>query len=216
MAHYFNPSVSLGDKIGLAGSTYELTQSLPILLKYFGPDESSQKQKWADIAAHEEKLQTILLDFLSSRKEIKIYGEPSPDQSLRVPTVSFTVEGRSSKKVVEDIEASSDFGFRFGHFYSKRLVDEVLGLGEVDGLIRVSLVHYNSGTFFEKEALCLFFFLPTAPLPFSPFFAFSFFFHRDNTPNRSKLIYPLIKNLEGEVTRFVTRLKEYIDQSGQA
>ena len=148
MAHYFNPSDSLGDKIGLAGSTYELTQSLPTLLAYFGDNPS---QKWAAITTHEGKLQSILLDFLASQKDITIFGEPSPDSALRVPTISFTVDGRSSKEIVEGIEGSSDFGFRFGHFYSKRLVEEVLGVGEVDGLVRVSLVHYNSGKSFENR-----------------------------------------------------------------
>jgi len=34
-------------------------------------------------------------------------------------------------------------GFRWGHFYSKRLVDEVLKL-KGDGVVRVSMVHYNT------------------------------------------------------------------------
>lgn len=53
--------------------------------------------------------------------------------------------------MVEGIEARSNFGCRWGHFYSKRLVDEVLGLGEEkggDGVVRVSMVHYNTGKLF--------------------------------------------------------------------
>ena len=46
--------------------------------------------------------------------------------------------------MVEGVEKRSAFGCRWGHFYSKRLVEEVLGLGE-EGVVRVSLVHYNTG-----------------------------------------------------------------------
>lgn len=62
---------------------------------------------------------------------------------MRVPTISFTVDGVNSRKIVEEAEKISNFGFRWGHFYSKRLCDEVLGLGP-EGVTRVSMVHYNT------------------------------------------------------------------------
>jgi selenocysteine lyase/cysteine desulfurase len=34
-------------------------------------------------------------------------------------------------------------GIRFGHFYSARLIG-ALGLDEADGVVRVSMVHYNT------------------------------------------------------------------------
>ena len=141
MGHYFNPSDSLEDKIGLAGSTYELAQAIPPIVAYFGPEPT---KTWQSITEHEEKLQSVLLKFLSSRKEVTIYGEPSSNPRLRVATISFSIEGHSSKKVVEAIEKDSNIGFRWGSFYSKRLVDEVLALAP-EGVIRVSLVHYNTG-----------------------------------------------------------------------
>ena len=76
-----------------------------------------------------------------------IHGERSADKVLRVPVVSFTVQGRSSKEIVEGIESKSNFGCRFGHFYSKRMVDDLLGLEGCDGVVRVSMVHYNTGEF---------------------------------------------------------------------
>lgn len=74
-----------------------------------------------------------------------IHGEKSADKELRVPVVSFTVKGKSSKEIVDGIESKSNFGCRWGHFYSKRMVDDLLGLGGCDGVIRVSMVHYNTG-----------------------------------------------------------------------
>lgn len=52
----------------------------------------------------------------------------------------------SSRDVVEAVEKASDgkFGFRCGAFYSVRLSEEVLGLDK-GGVVRVSMVHYNTG-----------------------------------------------------------------------
>jgi len=138
LAHYFHtPATSL------ATSSYELVAALPAIVSYFGPDRPAT---WAQIAAHEEVLQSILLDYLRSRQDVTIYGDSSADNEVRVPVVSFTVEGWSSRAVVEGVEACSGFACRWGHFYSKRLVDDVLGLGgEKGGVVRVSMVHYNTG-----------------------------------------------------------------------
>ncbi|KAH8664947.1 pyridoxal phosphate-dependent transferase [Ilyonectria robusta] len=140
LGHYFNPSGSLMDKLELAAASYELTQSIIPLVAYFGEDV---KQTWAAIAEHEEKLQKRLIDYLVSRPDITIYGETSTKSSARVPTVSFKIRGRSSQSVVEAVEAISDVGIRWGHFFSKRLVEKILGLDD-DGVVRVSLVHYNT------------------------------------------------------------------------
>jgi cysteine desulfurase family protein (TIGR01976 family) len=136
MSHFFNPSKTLEDKIGFAGSNYECVQSIPQIVKYLeGSDEA--------ITQHEGKLQKILLDFLNSRSDITVIGSTSSDSSVRVPTISFTVDGMSSKKIVQEAEKISNYGFRWGHFYSKRLCDEVLQL-EPEAVTRVSMVHYNT------------------------------------------------------------------------
>ncbi|KAL8675780.1 MAG: hypothetical protein Q9186_007611, partial [Xanthomendoza sp. 1 TL-2023] len=142
LGHYFhNPTTTLTTKLGLAAASYELVGTIPTLVSYFScPDGNSV---WAAIAAHEERIQSILLDYLNRREDVVVYSERSADQKLRVPVVSFSIKGRSSREVVEKVDAGSDFGIRWGHFYSKRLVDEVLGLGE-EGVVRVSMVHYNT------------------------------------------------------------------------
>jgi selenocysteine lyase/cysteine desulfurase len=95
------------------------------------------------VAAHEASLAKIILDFLNSRSDTTIYGESTNDPSLRVPTISFKVDGWGSRELVETVEKISPFGFRWGHFYSKRLCDEVLQAGN-EGIVRVSMVHYNT------------------------------------------------------------------------
>lgn len=115
-------------------------------MDYFGPDPAST---WAQIAAYEEKLQSILLDFLKSCSSIvTIYGEPSASKDLRVPVISFTVKGMKSQRLVEEVEKRSQLGFRSGHMYSYRLLKDVFELEDVeDGVVRVSMLHYNTGEY---------------------------------------------------------------------
>ncbi|KAI4139860.1 MAG: hypothetical protein L6R39_006073 [Caloplaca ligustica] len=141
LGHYFHtPADNLSTKLGLAAASYELVATIPSILAYFGPDRT---KTWSAIAAHEQRLQEVLLDYLNKREDIIIYSERSADSKLRVPVISFSVKGRSSKEVVDKVDACSDFGIRWGHFYSKRMVDDLLDL-KTDGVIRVSMVHYNT------------------------------------------------------------------------
>lgn len=141
LGYHFNPHVSMQNKIGLAAASYELAQSIPAILEYLGKPDSAM---WQGVIEHEFKLQSLLLNYLNSRPDITIYGEPRPDPGLRLATVSFTAMGWDSKELVEAVEMKSPFGFRWGMFYSNRLVEDVLGLEE-SGVVRVSLVHYNTG-----------------------------------------------------------------------
>ncbi|KAJ0277986.1 hypothetical protein COL940_007498 [Colletotrichum noveboracense] len=88
---------------------------------------------WDEITQHEEKLQKRLIEYLDSRPDISIRGETSSEAAVRLPT-----------SVVEAVETQSNIGIRWGHFFSKRLAERTLGL-EDDGVVRVSLVHYNTG-----------------------------------------------------------------------
>jgi selenocysteine lyase/cysteine desulfurase len=142
LGHHFNPSSTLEDKLGLAGSCYELTASIPSVISYFGPDPSAS---WAAIEKHEFDLQSTLLTYLNARPDVTICGEKDPDTKKRVSTISFVVEGKKSRDIVEKVDEISkgEMGIRWGAFYSNRLVEEVLGLGK-DGAVRVSMVHYNT------------------------------------------------------------------------
>ncbi|KAJ0353878.1 hypothetical protein COL154_011979 [Colletotrichum chrysophilum] len=82
------------------------------------------KKTWDEITQHEEKLQKRLIEYLDSRPDISIRGETSSEAAVRLPT--------------------SNIGIRWGHFFSKRLAERTLGLDD-DGVVRVSLVHYNTG-----------------------------------------------------------------------
>jgi selenocysteine lyase/cysteine desulfurase len=140
LGHYFNPSSNLKHKLGLAGDNYELTQSIPAIVDYFGPDLDASFKK---IEQHEEVLQRVLLAYLRGRSDVTIYGEVEASAKLRVSTIGFVIKGWASRDVVEIIDRETNFGCRWGTFYSVRLANDLLGLGD-DGLVRVSMVHYNT------------------------------------------------------------------------
>jgi selenocysteine lyase/cysteine desulfurase len=149
LGHYFNPSSTLEGKLGLAASNYELTAAIPCVLAYFSTPGAASSNIWSGIKSHEQALAEILLSYLRSRKDVTIFGEPSPDPEKRVPTISFVIHGMGSREVVESVEEVSDFGFRWGSFYSNRLVENFLGLGK-EGVVRVSMVHYNTGMCYAR------------------------------------------------------------------
>jgi selenocysteine lyase/cysteine desulfurase len=142
LGHFFNPSNTLEEKLALAGSNYELTSSIPAVLSYFSSDS-----KWELIEAHEHELQSALLAYLTSHPEVVIFGHIDPDTKKRVSTISFGVKGWKSREFVEEIDKVTEgrMGIRWGSFYSNRLIEESLGLDPKDGVIRVSMVHYNTG-----------------------------------------------------------------------
>ncbi len=142
LGHFFNPHTSVEDKIGLAGSNYELVSSIPAVTNYL-----EGKSAW--ITAQEQRLQARLLAYLNSRADVTVHGETSDGSSVRVPTISFTAKGWNSRELVEAVEKGTCFGFRWGAFYSNRLV-EFLGLGD-DGVVRVSMVHYNTSMSLPDE-----------------------------------------------------------------
>ncbi|KAM3477552.1 hypothetical protein MY5147_002624 [Beauveria neobassiana] len=97
---------------------------------------------WGGFEDHEEALTEALLAYLRGVPGISIYGKRHV-QAARLPIVSFTVEGWDARELVEAVEARSHYGLRWGCFYSNRLVRETLLLKQ-DGVVRVSLAHYNT------------------------------------------------------------------------
>jgi selenocysteine lyase/cysteine desulfurase len=139
LGHYFKEGKDLEELLGLAGANYECVQSIPEVTKYLSG------VGWEGMVRQEQEIQEVLLRFLRGRSEVTIYGDPSSDRSVRVPVISFRVSGWKSFDVIEEVEKRSSFGCRPGHFYSKRLCDEVLGLEDSDdGVVRCSLLHYNT------------------------------------------------------------------------
>lgn len=149
--HGFIPTSKVPQKMEPGNASHELAYSCSGVLAYLesfaqahGVNETGRaavEGAFGLIASHEEGLSLKLLRYLQSRGDAKIFGEKSADKGARVPTISFTLDGKSSKSVVEGTDATG-IGIRWGDFYSRRLI-EALGLLP-EGVIRVSAVHYNT------------------------------------------------------------------------
>ena len=94
------------------------------------------------IAAHEEALVAPLLDFLSAKPGVRLIGIPSADRHVRAPTAAFAVEGRDAGEIARAV-ASHRVAIGAGDFYAARCI-EALGLATQGGVVRASMVHYNT------------------------------------------------------------------------
>lgn len=149
--HHFIPGTTLSAKLEPGGLQHEAVASLPPILDYLeelgggplaGSPAGSLDRAFDRIADRETELVTPLLEFLASRDRVHVLGQPSPDPTLRVPTVSFTVDGLKSSEVPILVDEHR-VAIRYGHFYAHQLVRD-LGLLDRDGVVRASLLHLNT------------------------------------------------------------------------
>jgi len=141
--HYFVGKDRVPGKLEPGNANYELSHGAAGIVDYFEElDELHRGAAWAEIAAHEEALAGRLLGYLSDHPRLRVVGSGRPDRDRRVPTISFVHERLASSGIVSAMDRH-DIGIRYGHFYAARLIDD-LGLTERDGVVRVSMVHYNT------------------------------------------------------------------------
>ncbi|RRJ82270.1 cysteine desulfurase-like protein [Aestuariirhabdus litorea] len=146
--HYFYGKDKVPAKMEPGNANYELAWGTTAIVDYIdtlgggGGDRTSIIKGFDAIAAHEELLSERLLSWLRERDDINIIGKSSSNRALRVPTISFRVKGRNSRQVVE-LANEDKIGIRYGDFHSRRLIEK-LDLVDGDGVIRVSMVHYNT------------------------------------------------------------------------
>ena len=148
--HYFIGKDQVPYKLQPGNFNFELTYGLQGTLDYFDALQIHHGGRAFElIAAHEEALAESLLAFLRSVPAIRIIGRSDSHRDRRVPTISFVHEDFPSSGIVEKVDPHR-IGIRFGDFYAKKLIRDH-GLEEKNGVVRVSLVHYN--TVAEVEGL---------------------------------------------------------------
>jgi cysteine desulfurase family protein (TIGR01976 family) len=155
--HFFIPDGELPYKFEVGGVSHEgcagilgLAAYLKTLAAVGEQDElnrSAVEQAFAVMEACELPLQHRLVEYLLSRPDVRIIG-PRHGGSSRVGTISFVHERLSSRDVTEAVDRSS-IAIRHGHMYAYHLC-EALGLDPDDGVVRVSLVHYNTPAEIEQ------------------------------------------------------------------
>ena len=104
-------------------------------------DRSAIERAFEIMTACELPLQARLIEYLRSRDDVRIIGPSDADES-RVGTISFVHDSKSSAEITAAVDRSG-IGIRHGHMYAYHLC-EAAGLDPEDGVVRTSLVHYNT------------------------------------------------------------------------
>lgn len=101
------------------------------------------KQAMSTIRTCEFELSRALIGAVESIPGTRIYGVTDRNRlDERVPTVSFTIEGKDPEKVADAL-GRQNMNVWNGHNYALAVVER-LGLLEAGGMIRVGPVHYNT------------------------------------------------------------------------
>ncbi len=154
--HFFVPDDDLPYKFEVGGPSHEGCAGILGLRNYLAylvdvPPESFDRaaveKAFAIMTACELPLQAQLLDYLRRRSDVKIIG-PATAGPERVGTVSFVHESKSSAEITATVDQSG-VGIRHGHMYAYHLC-EAAGLVPDDGVVRSSLVHYNTPAEMER------------------------------------------------------------------
>ncbi len=112
---------------------------------HFDDSNIEMPQKLADIRnliqQHENQLAAPMLEFLDAHADVRLIGKASVRDNDRVPTIAFKPLKQSSQKLAQQLQ-NAGIGTENGNFYAHRLVRD-LGIDPDDGVVRISLVHYN-------------------------------------------------------------------------
>jgi len=150
--HYFYGKDKVPAKLEPGNPNYELAYSTCGIVDYLvslgeqAGETGSVRQKieaaYLAITAQEDALTERLLTYLRSRNDCMIVGQSANHESRRVPTIAFRFDGREAGEMCRAMDAEK-IAMRFGDFHSRRLA-EYLGLTDHGGMLRVSMVHYNT------------------------------------------------------------------------
>lgn len=146
--HYFYGRERVPHKLEPGNISYEAAWSCTAIVDYLDAlgggagTRAAIDRAFEAIAEQEERLSARLLDWLNSRDDVTVIGSRTAERHVRVPTISFKAANRDSAELVRHVDGAK-VGIRYGDFHSRRLV-EGLGLSDNNGVLRASMVHYNT------------------------------------------------------------------------
>ena len=150
--HYFYGKEKVPGKLEPGNPNYELAYSTCGIVDYLlalgeqagatGTVRQKIEAAYAAITAQENALTDRLLGYLRSRNDCQIVGAPFNREDGRVPTIAFRIDGREADEICRAMDEEK-IAIRFGDFHSRRLA-EYLNLTDHGGMLRVSMVHYNT------------------------------------------------------------------------
>ena len=163
--HFFVPKEEIPYKFEPGGASHEGCAGLLALWSYLAAlaedggdaNRAGIEKAFARISELEHALLTRVLDYLNSKPEVRIIGPAKPPAD-RVATISFVHSRKRSAEIAVAANAAK-YGIRYGHFYAYRLCDRLTREGVChdveDGVVRVSIVHYNSPAEVDGLIACL-------------------------------------------------------------
>ena len=152
-AHYFNAGNPAKD-FNPAGPQHAQVSACAGVIDYFdqlhanhfGASAKKLSEKMGDlhglIQQHENALAAPILDFLGNHADTRLIGKTHIDDNDRAPTIAFRPLKQSAESLVHRLQ-DHGIGTENGNFYAHRLVTD-LGIDPEDGVVRLSLVHYNT------------------------------------------------------------------------
>jgi selenocysteine lyase/cysteine desulfurase len=151
--HYFNAGTATGRLVPAGPDHVEIAACGGIMAYYdavhaqhFDAPPADDVQLVRDVfglfSTHEAEIMAPLGEFLAGRDGVKLVGTQSASHHDREPTFAFWSERRPSKEIYDALIAAH-VSCGHGHFYAHRLVS-ALGLDPADGVVRLSMVHYNT------------------------------------------------------------------------
>ncbi len=94
------------------------------------------------IANHETDLAAPIVDYLHQSADVQLLGKGHCGDGDRAPTIAFRSLRQSSAAIATAMQ-QLDVGAEDGHFYAKRVL-EGMQIEPANGVVRISLVHYNT------------------------------------------------------------------------
>ena len=154
--HYFHGRDKVPGKLEPGNPNYELSFSVAGLLDYLsalgeraggsGGPRALLETAFDGMRRQEDRLAERLLGWLDTRSDCRVVGPATETDaradSTRVPTIAFKVDGHDSGDIARAMDEHR-IAIRFGDFHSRRLIEH-LGLADAGGVVRVSMVHYNT------------------------------------------------------------------------
>lgn len=151
-AHYFNAGKPTYD-YNPAGPQHAQVAACAGVIDYFkllhdhhfDNSKTSLAEKMADlyglIQQHENQLTAPIVEFLNNHANTRLIGKSHINDNDRAPTIAFKPLKQSSESLVHKLQ-DNGIGTENGDFYAHRLITD-LGINPNDGVVRLSLVHYN-------------------------------------------------------------------------
>ena len=100
------------------------------------------------ISMHEEEIANPILNYIHERKDLNLIGKNKITNKNRAPTISFYSNNKSSKEISNNL-LKFNIATRNDNFYAWRCL-KYLGIDVDDGVVRLSMTHYNNNIDTEK------------------------------------------------------------------